>query len=159
MANTYTQLYIHVVFAVKNRQSLIHKEWKDELYKYICGTATGVKQKIYAINGVANHVHILLSISPSVALSDIIRDLKSNSSKWINGKSFVRGKFEWQEGFGAFSVSQSQLDVVIHYINNQEEHHRLKTFREEYHSLLVSYNIGFEEHYLFEWIDEDVATP
>ena len=135
------------------RQNLIQKNWKEELYKYICGIVNGKEQKVYAIGGVADHIHILLSIKPNVALSDLVRDIKANSSKWINEKGFVKGKFMWQEGFGAFSYSQSQLDTIIAYINNQEHHHRKKTFRDEYLELLEKFNVGYDEKYLFDWIE------
>lgn len=153
MANTYTQIYLHVVFAVKGRQNLIHKKWKDELYKYICGIANGKEQKIYAIGGVADHIHLLISIKPNITISDLVRDIKANSSKWINEKRFVIGKFQWQEGFGAFSHSKFQLDTVIAYINNQEEHNNKNTFRDEYLDLLHKFDIAYDEKYLFEWIE------
>jgi REP element-mobilizing transposase RayT len=104
MANTFSQIYIHTVFAVKGRENLIHK-WKDELYKYICGIVSGNKQKVYAINGMSDHIHLLLSIKPDCKFSDLMRDVKASSSKWINTKKFVKSKFQWQEGFGAFSCS------------------------------------------------------
>jgi putative transposase len=153
MANTYSQIYLHVVFSVKGRQNLIHKDWKDELYKYICGITNGKEQKVYAIGGVADHIHILVSIKPNIALSDLVRDIKANSSKWINEREFIKGKFKWQEGFGAFSYAQSQLDNVIAYINNQEQHHRKKLFKDEYIELLQKYNVNYDDRYLFEWIE------
>ena len=153
MANTYTQIYLHIVFSVKGRENLIKKKWKEELYKYICGIVNGKEQKVYAIGGVGDHIHILVSIKPNIALSDLIRDIKANSSKWINEKGFVLGKFQWQEGFGAFSYAQSQLDAVIAYINNQEQHHLVKTFKDEYLELLQKFNVEYNEKYLFEWIE------
>lgn len=153
MANTYTQIYIHVVFSVKGRQSLIQKNWKDELYMYISGIARGKEQKVYAIGGVADHIHILFSIKPNIALSDLVREVKSNSSKWINEKRLVMGRFEWQEGFGAFSCAHSQMDDVIAYINNQEEHHATKSFRMEYIELLQKLDIDFNDKYLFNEIE------
>ena len=150
MPNTYTQLYIHFVFAVKYREGLIMHTWKDELYKYITGIVQTQKHKMLAINGMPDHIHILISTKPDIALSNIVRDIKSNSSKWINEKEFIQGKFQWQEGFGAFSCSQSQLDIVIKYIENQEIHHSEKTFKKEYIEFLNKYNISFEEKYLFE---------
>lgn len=149
MANTYTQIYIHVVFSVKGRQNLIQKKWKDELFKYISGIAKGKQQKVYAIGGVEDHIHILLSIKPNIALSDLVREIKSNSSKWINEKSLVMGRFEWQAGFGAFSCSHSQLESVIVYINNQEEHHTKKNFKFEYIEMLQKWNVDFDEKYVF----------
>ncbi|MGQ0542632.1 MAG: IS200/IS605 family transposase, partial [Blastocatellia bacterium] len=128
MANTYSQIYIQIVFAVSGRENLVAKEWKAELYKYITGIVTNHGQKLLAINGVADHIHILLNIKPNIALSELVRDIKANSSRWINEKKLVKGKFQWQEGFGAFSYSVSQLDVVIRYIHRQEEHHKEVSF-------------------------------
>ncbi len=153
MPNTYSQIYIHVVFAVKGRENLIHPKWKIEMYKYICGITNGNKQKVYAINGMPDHIHVLLSIKPDIALSDLMRDIKANSSKWINSKQFVKGKFQWQEGFGAFSVSRSQLDIVIAYIDNQEQHHSKKSFKQEYLEFLTKYGIEYDEKYIFEFIE------
>lgn len=153
MANTFSQIYIHVVFAVKGRENLIHK-WKDELYKYICGIVKANHEKVYAINGMPDHIHLLLSIKPDCKLSDLMRDIKASSSKWINTKKIVLGKFQWQEGFGAFSCSQSQLDVVIAYIDNQEKHHSKKSFRQEYIELLKKYQIEFNEKYVFKFIED-----
>jgi len=153
MANTYTQIYLQVVFSVKGRQNLIHKVWREELHKYICGIVTEKEQKVYAIGGVDDHIHILLSIKPTIALSDLVRDIKANSSKWINEKGLVKTRFQWQEGFGAFSYSHSQLDTIIAYINNQEQHHMKKTFRDEYVELLQKFNVGYDDKYLFEWIE------
>jgi putative transposase len=149
MANTYTQIYLQIVFAVKGRQNLIQKSWKDELHKYICGIVNGKQQKVYAIGGIADHIHILVSLKANIAVSDLVRDIKACSSKWINDKGFINGKFQWQEGFGAFSYAQSQLGRVITYINNQEEHHRMRTFKEEYIEFLNDYHIDFDERYLF----------
>jgi REP element-mobilizing transposase RayT len=153
MANTYSQIYLQIVFSVKGRQNLISKNWKEELYKYICGIVNGKEQKVYAIGGVADHIHILVSIKPTIALSDLVRDIKANSSKWINEKGFIKGKFQWQEGFGAFSYAHSQLDIIIAYINNQEQHHLKKTFRDEYTELLQKIDVQCDENYLFEWIE------
>ncbi len=153
MANTYTQIYLQLVFSVKGRQNLIQKKWKDELHKYICGIVKGKEQKVYAIGGIEDHIHILVSIKPTIAVSDLVRDIKANSSKWINENRFVHGKFQWQEGFGAFSYSQSQLDTVIAYINNQEQHHQKKAFKEEYLELLQKFNVDYDDQYLFEWIE------
>jgi REP element-mobilizing transposase RayT len=154
MANTYSQIYIQVVFAVQGRHSLIGREWKDELYKYITGIVKNNNQKLLAINGVSNHIHILLNIKPNIALSDLVRDIKANSSRFVNEKGFVRGKFSWQEGFGAFSYSISQLDDVIQYIQNQEEHHKETSFKDEYLKYLKRFEIEFDENYVFEWIDD-----
>ena len=153
MADTYSQIYLQVVFAVKGRRSLIQSEWKDELYKYICGVVNGKKEKVYAIGGVADHIHILLSVKPNILLSDLVRDIKCNSSKWINERQYVIGKFQWQEGFGAFSYTHWHLDTVINYINNQEEHHKKKSFKDEYLEFLEQFYIEYDEKYLFEWVE------
>lgn len=153
MANTFTQVYIQIVFTVKGRQNLIHKKWKDELYKYICGIVNAKQQKVYAIGGVADHIHILVSIKPNTSISELVRGIKANSSKWINEKGLVLGKFQWQGGFGAFSYAQSQLDTVIKYINNQEKHHKVKTFRDEYTEFLEKFEIDYDEKYLFKFIE------
>lgn len=150
MANTYSQLYVQIVFAVKGRQNLISKNNKDEIYKYITGIITNHKQKLIVINGMPDHIHILVGIKPDISLSDLVRDIKSNSSKFINEQKWINGKFEWQTGFGAFSYGNSQLANVIKYIENQEEHHKTKTFREEYIAFLKLFNIDFKNEYLFE---------
>nr|WP_294781435.1 IS200/IS605 family transposase [uncultured Flavobacterium sp.] len=150
MANTYSQLYIQIVFAVKGRQNLISLKWKDEIYKYITGIITNQKQKLIAINGMPDHIHILVGINPDVSLSDLVRDIKSSSSKFINEQNWINGKFEWQTGFGAFSYGHSQLTNVIKYIENQEEHHKKRTFKEEYIGFLKLFNIDYKNEYLFE---------
>lgn len=154
MANTYTQIYIQTVFAVENRGCLIQKEWKDELYKYITGIVKNNDHKLIAINGMPDHVHIFIGIKPDQSISDLLQDIKGASSKWINEKGFVKGKFKWQSGFGAFSYSQSHIDTVVKYIQQQEEHHKRKTFKEEYVALLKAFQIEHNEKYLFKWIEE-----
>ncbi len=153
MANTYSQIYIQVVFAVQGRQSLIQPEHKEEIYKYITGIVTRQSQKVLAINGVADHIHLLIGLKPSIALSDLVREIKTGSSNFINQKRWIRGRFNWQEGFGAFSYGHSQLDQIIQYIRNQEEHHRQKSFKHEYMTLLRKFDIAFEDKYVFEFID------
>lgn len=155
MANTYTQIYIHIVFAVKGRYNLIKKEHKEELHKYMAGIIRNKKQKLIAVNSMPNHVHIFIGMKPSIALSDLVRDIKNNSSNFINDKRWVRGRFSWQEGFGAFSYGHSHIDSVVKYIQNQEKHHARKTFKEEYLNLLEKFNVDYKEKYLFDWIDED----
>ena len=150
MANTYSQLYVQIVFAVKGRQNLISKKWKNEIYKYITGIITNQKQKLIAINGMPDHIHILVGIKPNIALSDLVLDIKSSSSKFINEQRWINGNFEWQAGFGAFSHSHSQLTNVIKYIENQEEHRRTKTFQEEYIAFLKLFNIDFKDDYIFD---------
>jgi len=154
MADTYTQIYIHVIFTVQGRQNLISKQYKDELYKYITGIIQSKKQKVIVIGGMPDHIHILIGIKPDIALSDLVRDVKANSSKFINEKRWVVGKFSWQEGFGAFSYSQSQLDSIASYIKNQEKHHSKKTFREEYLELLKKFDVEYNPKYIFDWIDD-----
>ncbi|WP_433834477.1 IS200/IS605 family transposase [Flavobacterium anhuiense] len=150
MANTYSQLYVQIVFAVKGRQNLISKHWKDEIYKYITGIITNQKQKLIVINGMPDHIHILVGIKPDISLSDLVRDIKANSSKFINEQKWINGKFEWQTGFGAFSYGHSQLGNVIKYIENQEEHHKTRTFKEEYIAFLKLFNVDFKNEYLFQ---------
>jgi len=150
MTNTYTQLYTHIVFAVKGRKNLIAPNHKEELYKFITGIVTNKKQKLIVINGMPDHVHILVGVKPNCLLSDLVRDIKANSSRFINNNKWVAGKFEWQNGFGAFSVGHSQLDIVIKYIQNQEEHHRNKSFIDEYIQFLKHYGIDYNPDYIFE---------
>ena len=152
MANTYSQLYVHLVFAVKGRQSLIHNEWKETLYKYIGGIIRNQNEKLMILNGMADHIHILVGIKPDKCISDLVRDIKSHSSKFINDQGFVKGRFEWQEGFGAFSVSQSLVPKLIVYIENQEIHHKKRSFQSEYLGFLKAYEIDFKPEYLFEAI-------
>jgi len=160
MANTYTQIHIQAVFTVQNRESLISKTWKDELYKYITGIIQNNQHKLLAINGMPDHIHVLIGLRPTQSVSDVLQDIKSNSSKWINEKKLVKGKFSWQEGFGAFSYSKSELDRVINYIDNQPMHHKKKTFIEEYLQLLQIHEINFDERYIFEpiHIDDNTST-
>jgi putative transposase len=150
MANTYSQIFIHLIFAVKNRQSLIRNEWKDRLYQYIAGIIKSQKQKLYIINGMPDHLHILVSIQPDIRVSDLVRDVKTATSKWINENKLSRYKFNWQEGFGSFSCSKSSLESVISYIKNQEEHHKKTTFREEYIKFLEKYGVDYKPEYIFE---------
>lgn len=149
MANTYSQIYIHAVFAVEGRQNLIPPEHNDELQMYITGVVTAQKQKLIAINNMPDHVHMLIGLQPDLALSDLIRDVKAGSSGFINRKRWVRGRFEWQEGFGAFSYSRSHLDTVIRYIQNQQKHHARKTFRQEYEELLQKFGVSYDKRYIF----------
>lgn len=153
MANTFTQIHIHAVFTVQNRECIIGNQWKDELYKYISGTIQNHNHKLLTFNGMPDHIHVLFGMRPSQSLSDLLQDIKGNSSKWINERKFVRGKFSWQEGYGAFSYSKSQLPQVIQYIESQQEHHKRKTFLEEYKELLQTFDVEFDEHYIFKSID------
>ncbi|KIQ17333.1 transposase [Flavobacterium sp. MEB061] len=149
MANTYTQIHIHFVFAVKFRQAIISNDWKDELYKYIAGIIKSNNHKLLAINGVADHIHILVGIRPAQSISDLMKHIKQDSSKWINKNNFLKNHFEWQEGYGAFSYSKSQLNAVVNYIQNQELHHQKKTFREEYIDFLDKFEIDYDERFIF----------
>jgi REP element-mobilizing transposase RayT len=152
MANTYTQIHIQAVFAVQNRQSLINPEWKDELYKYITGIIQSYNHKMLQINGMPDHIHIFFGMRPTQSLSDLMKQVKQDSSKWINTKGFVNGKFSWQEGYGAFSYSKSHIPRVIKYITNQEEHHKTKTFANEYLELLKESGIDYDERYILKTV-------
>ena len=153
MANTYTQIYIQIVFAVKGRLNLIPQKHKEELHKYITGIITNRGQKLLAINCMPDHTHVFVGMKPNVCISDLTRDIKSGSSKFIKEKAWIRNNFEWQEGFGAFSYAHSQLTSVIQYIINQEEHHKKRSFKEEYFDFLKKFKIDFEEKYLFDFIE------
>ena len=153
MAGTYSQIYIQYVFAVLGRQNFLLAPWRNEVFKYMAGIIKAKNQKSIIVNGVSNHVHVFVGLQPSMCISDLIRDIKNNSSKFINEQRFVNGKFHWQEGYGVFSYSHSQLDNVYQYILNQEEHHKKKTFREEYLEFLEKFEIEYDEKYLFDWIE------
>ena len=151
MANTYTQIFYHVVFAVRNRDSLITPTIKDDLYKYITGIITNQNQKLFIINGMPDHIHILINCKPNMNLSNNVRDIKEHSTKFINAKKNLRGKFYWQEGFGAFTVSKKDVSIILNYIKNQEEHHKQKTFKDEYLEFLKENEIEFKEEYIFDF--------
>ena len=151
MANTYSQIYIQTVFAVDGRLSLIRADFKEELYKYITGIVRNNKQKLIAINGMSDHVHILIGLKPAMALADLVRDIKADSSDFINRKKWIHGRFCWQEGYGAFSYGHSQLNTIIHYIQNQEQHHRRRSLKDEYLAWLKKFEIPFEERYIFQF--------
>jgi len=153
MANTYTQIIIHIVFTVKGRANLIKKPWNEEIYKYISGIIKSKNQKTYIVNGMPDHIHILVGMNGTISVSELVRDIKNNTSNFINNGKFVAGKFSWQEGYGAFSYSKSQAEKVYAYIANQEEHHRVKSFREEYVDMLEKFSVEYDEKHLFEWID------
>lgn len=153
MADTYSQIYIQVIFAVQNRHALIQQPWEEELYKYITGIVQNKGQKMLAINGTHNHIHFFIGMKPTCCLSDLVREIKKSSNIFINEKEFIKSNFKWQEGFGAFSYSHSQLTDVIQYIEKQKEHHKKKTFKEEYLAFLKAFEIEFRDEYLYEWID------
>ncbi len=149
MANTYTQIHLQFVFVVKYRAAAIHPSWKNELYKYIAGIVQANKHKVIAINGMPDHIHLLIGLRPSQSISDLMQDLKGSSSKWINDNKLIKNRFEWQEGYGAFSYSKSHLKRVIAYIENQEEHHTKKSFIEEYTDFLNEFEIEYNERFIF----------
>jgi REP element-mobilizing transposase RayT len=153
MANTYSQIYIQVVFAVQNRNSLISPDWETELYKYITGIVTHKNQKLIAINGMPDHLHIFLGMKPDCLLSNLVQEIKKSSSNFIKESRFSPYKFNWQEGYGAFSYGQSQIDDVVKYILNQKEHHKKFSFKSEYHKLLELFQIQYNEQYLFEFFE------
>lgn len=153
-AGTFTQIYIQVVFAVKGRKNFIGIEWEDELFKYITGIVQGKGQKMLAINGTENHIHIFFGMKPTCCISDLVREIKKSSNTFINERKFIRSRFAWQGGFGAFSYNHSSLDNVINYIKNQKEHHRKKSFKEEYMTFLDEFYIEYQEKYLFEWYED-----
>lgn len=153
MPNTFSQIYIQIVFAVEGRQNLISPEWREEVHKYITGIVVKRGQKLIAIFCMPDHIHLLIGIKPSIAISDLVRDIKAGSSNFINGKGWIRGRFNWQEGFGAFSYSRSQIDGVSRYILEQEKRHADKSFKTEYLALLEKFEVEYDEKYLFEWVD------
>jgi len=155
MANTYTQIHIQAVFTVQNRECIITDRWRDELYKYITGIVQNNKHKLLAINGMPDHIHILFGLRPSQSLSDLMQDIKGGSSKWINERQFVRGKFSWQEGYGAFSYSKSDLPNVIRYIECQQQHHQKQKFIDEYLCLLNEFEIDYNDEFIFKPVNID----
>ncbi len=153
MAGTYSQIYIQVVFAVKGRRNLLMDSWRQDVFKYMSGIIEAKKQKPIIINGVKDHVHLFIGIVPSGSLSDIVRDVKNNSTNFINSQNYLPERFSWQEGFGAFSYGRSQIDRVYQYILNQEKHHRNQSFKIEYLNLLRKFGVDYNEKYLFDWLE------
>jgi putative transposase len=154
MPNTYSQIYIQIVFAPEGRQNLIRTECKEELHKYITGIVTHQGHKLLAIHCMPDHVHILIGLRPFMALSDLVREIKADSCNFINKKEWVKGRFNWQESYGAFSYGRSQLSTVIRYIQNQETHHAKKTFRSEYLEFLKKFDVAYDPKYLFKFNEE-----
>jgi REP-associated tyrosine transposase len=150
MAGTFSQIYIQSVFAVQGRENYLQKSWRDEVFKYMAGIVKNKGQKPIIINGVADHVHLFIGLKPSMAISDLIRDVKNNTTNFINEQKWISGKFFWQEGYGVFSYAHSQIETVYDYIHKQEEHHRKKTFREEYIDFLKKFQVPYDERFLFE---------
>lgn len=153
MAGTFSQIYIQLVFAVKGRDCLIHLSWEERLYQYITGIVRKKEQKLLAINGMPNHIHLFIGLKPSCCLSDLVREIKKSSNEFISENKFTRFKFSWQEGYGAFSYGHSQIDAVIKYIMRQKEHHQKQTFKDEYIKFLKKFEISHDEKYLFDWIE------
>jgi putative transposase len=154
MANTFTQIYIQFVFAVQGRANIISKTWQEQLNKYITGIVQNSGHKLLEIGGMPDHIHVLVGMKPTQSISDLMKDVKGSSSKWINDNKFIRGKFSWQEGYGAFSYSHSQLDAVINYIKNQEQHHNKKSFRQEYVEFLEKFKIEYDIKYILHEVEE-----
>lgn len=149
MANTYSQVYIQYVFAVKRRDTLLQKPWRDDVFKYITGIIQAKEQKSIIVNGVADHVHVFVGLKPQMSMADLVRDIKAGSSKFINEQGFLRQKFAWQDGYGVFSYAHPQIDAVYKYIENQEAHHAKHSFRDEYLLLLKEFGIAYDEKYIF----------
>ncbi|EON75201.1 putative transposase [Lunatimonas lonarensis] len=154
MVGTFSQIYIQYVFAVRRRENLLEKPWREEVFKYIAGIIKGKNQKPIIVNGVSDHIHVFVGLKPSMNICDLVRDIKNNSSNYINEQGYVKGKFSWQEGYGAFSYGHSQIERVYQYIANQEKHHEKKSFKEEYIGFLKKFEIQFNDKYLFDWIDQ-----
>lgn len=154
MANTYSKIFIQLIFAVRNRDALILPEFEEELYKYISGIIRNQDQKLLAINGTNDHVHIFIGLEPKCRISDLVRDVKSDTSEMINKKKLSKFRFNWQEGYGAFSYAESQKQDVINYVMNQKEHHRKKSFREEYLNLLKKFEVDYNPKYVFDFFEQ-----
>jgi REP element-mobilizing transposase RayT len=154
MAKTFTQIYIQYVFAVQGRENLLRDTFREEVFKYIAGIIREKKQKPIIVNGTSNHVHVFVGLKPTMLISDLVRDIKNNTTNFINSNRWLPGRFQWQEGYGAFSYGHSQLEQVYNYILNQEKHHSKRTFREEYLELLKRFDVEYDERNLFEWYDE-----
>lgn len=153
MANTYTQLYIQYVFAVKGRNNVIRENFRNELEKVICGIISDSKCKTYAIYCNLDHTHIFVGMHPTIAPSKLMEQVKSGSSKWLNNRSYVQGKFSWQDGYGAFTYSKSHIDKVVKYVLNQPLHHKKKSFKHEYLLFLRKFDVEYDPRYIFEWYD------
>jgi putative transposase len=154
MANTYTQCYFHLVFAVKNRDSLVKKEWKNELEMYITGIVQNHRHKMLAIGSMWDHIHILIGYNVNQLIPDLVEEIKTSSNSWIKAKRLSKFNFEWQKGYGAFTHSHSQIDSVVKYILTQEEHHKKRPFKEEYLEMLEKNNVEFNQEYLFEYFGD-----
>lgn len=153
MPSTFSQIYIQVVFAVKGRQNLIHPSWEEQLYKYITGVVQNKDQKMLAINGMQDHIHLLIGLRPTCTISNLVQEIKKASNLFINSKKLTAYPFFWQTGYGAFSYRHSDIQMVIEYIQDQKAHHQIKSFKEEYTDLLRSFSVEYTNEYLFEWLD------
>ncbi|TFF38748.1 IS200/IS605 family transposase [Mucilaginibacter psychrotolerans] len=152
MANTFSQIYLQFVFAVQNRQSLIAKQHKEELHKYITALVQHRKAKMLAVNCMPDHIHLFVGFKPTILIYDFVKEIKVEN-EFINSKDWVRGKFSWQEGYGVFSYSQSHVDNVVNYVLNQEAHHQKKTFKQEYLGLLKKFELEYDERYVFDFFE------
>jgi putative transposase len=153
MANTYSQIYIHIVFVVSGKRNLIPEKHRADVQKYITGIVSNRDQKLLAVYCMPDHTHVFVGMKPALSISELARDIKAGSSKFINDNNWIQGTFSWQEGFGAFSHSHSNIDRVVKYINNQKEHHTKKTFKEEYLETLKNFEVNYDERYLFDWLE------
>ena len=153
MDDTFSQIYIQVVFAVRSREALIQSKWEEDLFKYITGIVQKKGQKMLAINGTKDHIHFFIGMKPTCCLSDLVREVKKSTVAYIKEQGHIKSAFYWQEGYGAFSYSHSHLDRVIRYIDKQKEHHQTKTFQEEYRALLDAFNVEYKNEYLFDWVE------
>lgn len=153
MAGTYSQIYLQIIFAVQGRENLLDKNWRENIFKYISGIIKEKEQKPIIVNGMSDHVHCFVGLKPIKPISDLVRDIKNNSSKFINENHYLKSKFSWQEGYAVFSYSSSQVKQVYDYILNQEKHHKVKTFKEEYIDFLKKFDVDYNEQYLFDWIE------
>ena len=154
MANTFTQIHIHAVFAVRNRTSIIRKDWQDRLYTYIISIIQKHGHKVLSIGGMSDHIHILFGFRPTQALSALIQEIKRDSSEWINKERLAKGCFSWQEGYGAFSYSKSHISQVVNYIETQEEHHKKRSFLDEYKKILKDFDLEYDERFIFKQVQD-----
>lgn len=154
MPNTYHQIFVQLIFAVRNRKRLIDESWEEALHKYITGIIQQKNQTLIAINGVEDHIHILINMKPTCCLSDLVREIKKSSTKYINENKYSSEPFHWQEGFGVFSYNANQVEMIKNYIFRQKEHHSQTSFKSEYIGLLEEFEVEYKEEYLFDWISE-----
>lgn len=152
MSDTFSQIYIQIVFAVKHRQSLIHPEWEEDLRKYTTGIVQKKGHKMLAIGNMSDHVHLFIQLKPDMSVSELVREIKKSSTNWVNQSRLTKSKFQWQEGYGAFSYSKEDISAICNYVEHQKEHHRKISFKEEYVGLLNEFCIEYKEEYLFDWV-------